>query len=53
MPVANKYSISEIMDACSYYIEKTGRRITFEYSLVKGENDGSEHALILADLVKE
>ena len=52
MPVANKYSISEIMDACSYYIEKTGRRITFEYSLVKGENDGSEHALILADLVK-
>ena len=37
---------------CSYYIEKTGRRITFEYSLVKGENDGSEHALILADLVK-
>lgn len=52
MPVANKYSISEIMDACSYYIEKTGRRITFEYSLVKGENDGSEYALILADLVK-
>ena len=52
MPIANKYSINEIMDACNYYIEKTGRRITFEYSLVKGENDGSEHALILAELVK-
>src|SRR5699024_4878337 len=29
MPIANKYSISEILDACNYYIEKTGRRITF------------------------
>ena len=36
MPVANKYSIDEIMKACRYYVEKTGRRITFEYSLVKG-----------------
>ena len=41
MPIANKYSISEIMDACRYYIDKTGRRVTFEYSLVKGENDYS------------
>ena len=52
MPIANKYSIGEIMDACKYYLEKTGRRITFEYSLVKGENDSAECAEILANLVK-
>ncbi|PTR76415.1 23S rRNA (adenine(2503)-C(2))-methyltransferase RlmN, partial [Bacillus anthracis] len=36
MPIANKYSIKEILEACDYYFEKTGRRITFEYSLVSG-----------------
>lgn len=35
MPVANKYSINEILDACRYYIKKTNRRVTFEYSLIK------------------
>ena len=39
MPIANKYSISELMEVCRYYFEKTGRRITFEYSLVRGVND--------------
>lgn len=53
MPVANKYSISEIMDACRYYIDATGRRVTFEYSLVKDENDSMECAEILANLVKD
>lgn len=53
MPVANKYSIAEIMDACRYYINTTGRRITFEYSLVKDENDTMECAEILANLVKD
>ena len=53
MPIANKYSIKEIMDACRYYIEKTGRRVTFEYSLVKGENDSLECAEQLISLVKD
>lgn len=52
MPIANKYSISEIMDACDYYFEKTGRRITFEYSLINGVNDSKECALTLASLLK-
>ena len=44
MPIANKYSITELMDACKYYFEQTGRRITFEYSLVGGVNDTKEDA---------
>lgn len=39
MPIANKYSIEQIMEACRYYLKQTGRRISFEYSLVKGVND--------------
>ena len=52
MPIANKYSIAEIMDACRYYLDKTGRRISFEYSLVKGINDTKECANELIELVK-
>lgn len=52
MPVANKYSITELMDACDYYFEQTGRRITFEYSLVGGVNDTDEDASELVRLVK-
>lgn len=52
MPVANRYSMKELMDAAAYYVEKTGRRITFEYSLVKDVNDRKEHAEMLAALVK-
>ena len=52
MPVANKYSIEELMDACRYYVDKTSRRITYEYSLVKGVNDGKEQALELIHLIK-
>lgn len=44
MPIANKYSIAELMDACRFYFEQTGRRITFEYSLVGGVNDTKEDA---------
>lgn len=44
MPVANKYELSEVLEACDYYFEKTGRRITFEYSLVHGVNDTEEDA---------
>lgn len=52
MPVANKYSINEILDACRYYIKKTNRRVTFEYSLIKGVNDGKKEAESLAALLK-
>lgn len=44
MPIANRYSIAELMEACGYYFEQTGRRITFEYSLVGGVNDTKEDA---------
>ena len=52
LPIANKYSIAELMEVCRYYFEKTGRRVTFEYSLVKDENDTPEHAYKLAELLK-
>jgi len=52
MPVANKYSIAELMEVCNYYFEQTGRRITFEYSLVGGVNDTDEDAAELIALVK-
>ena len=52
MPIANKYGLDELMEACAYYFEKTGRRITFEYSLVGGVNDTDEDAKELIELVK-
>lgn len=52
MPIANKYSIGELMEACQYYFEQTGRRITFEYSLVGGVNDTNEDAEELIALAK-
>ena len=52
MPIADRYSISEVMDACRYYFDTTGRRITFEYSLVAGENDKKEDADNLSHLLK-
>lgn len=52
MPIANKYSLDEVIDACEFYFEKTGRRITFEYSLVGGVNDKKEDADELAALIK-
>ena len=53
MPVANKYDLSEVLDACRYYFDQTGRRITFEYSLVGGVNDTEEDAGELTALVKD
>lgn len=52
MPVANKYEISEVIGACEYYFSQTGRRVTFEYSLVEHVNDGREDALELARLIR-
>lgn len=50
MPIANTYTISECMTACRYYFEETGRRVTFEYSLIKGVNDSLRDAKELAAL---
>ena len=52
MPIAKQYELSEVMDACRYYHDKTGRRLTFEYSLVGGVNDHTEDARELAGLLK-
>lgn len=51
MPIANKYSINEILDVCKYYIRKTNRRISFEYALVKGFNDSMEQCKELSDIL--
>ena len=52
MPVANKYDLSEVLDACDYYFDKTGRRITFEYSLVAGVNDQPDDIRELTTILK-
>lgn len=51
MPIAERYSINELIDACKKYTEKTNRRITFEYSLVNGVNDTTKDANELANLL--
>ncbi len=53
MPIANKYSIAELMDACSYYFRTTGRRLTFEYSLISGQNDSEEDARNVLKLARK
>ena len=52
MPIANKYELDEVLEACDYYFEKTGRRITFEYSLVHGVNDRDEDAVELIQILR-
>lgn len=52
MPIANAYSISAILDACSHYFDRTGRRYLFEYALIAGENSDEAHAEALATLLK-
>ena len=52
MPIANKYELPDVLEACDYYFEKTGRRITFEYSLVHGVNDRDEDANELIEILK-
>ncbi|MCR5301530.1 MAG: 23S rRNA (adenine(2503)-C(2))-methyltransferase RlmN [Lachnospiraceae bacterium] len=44
MPVAKRYSLDEVIDACRYYYDTTGRRLTLEYSLIEGLNDTDEDA---------
>lgn len=52
MPVAKAYKIADILKACEYYFEKTGRRYYFEYTLIAGENCDEEHADALIKLLK-
>ena len=52
MPVNNTYPIEELIKACKYYIEKTNKRISFEYALAKDNNDNLEDAKGLVNLLK-
>lgn len=52
MPINRKYNIAELLKAVKYYVEKTGRRVSFEYALIKDENDNLEDAKRLVDLIK-
>ncbi|MCI9547417.1 MAG: 23S rRNA (adenine(2503)-C(2))-methyltransferase RlmN [Lachnospiraceae bacterium] len=52
MPIAKKYPLSEVMEACDFYFKNTGRRITYEYSLIRGVNDTQEDAQQLANLLR-
>ncbi|MFH5183041.1 23S rRNA (adenine(2503)-C(2))-methyltransferase RlmN [Paenibacillus sp. TAB 01] len=52
MPVNRRYPFAELLEACQYYVAKTGRRITFEYALMGGVNDRPEHAEELAQVLK-
>ena len=51
MPVNKKYGIDELLSACRRYYSVTGRRISFEYTLIEGQNDSSEDAKRLADIL--
>lgn len=52
MPIANKYTIDQLMNSCEYYIAKTNKRVTFEYALVKDVNDSKDIANELGNLLK-
>jgi 23S rRNA (adenine2503-C2)-methyltransferase len=53
MPVNRRFPFADLIEACKYYIKKTGRRLTFEYALMGGVNDQPEHAEELALVLKE
>jgi 23S rRNA (adenine2503-C2)-methyltransferase len=52
LPVNKRYPLSDLIDACHYYVEKSGRRISFEWTLIQGENDTPEQAHALGRLLK-
>lgn len=52
MPIANKYELSEVLEACDDYYRQTGRRVTFEYSLVVGVNDGPDDVKELTGILR-
>ncbi|MFC4076455.1 23S rRNA (adenine(2503)-C(2))-methyltransferase RlmN [Salinithrix halophila] len=51
MPVSRRYPLEELLEACQYYSDQTGRRITYEYALIGGKNDQPEHAHELGQLL--
>ncbi|MCX5716496.1 MAG: hypothetical protein NTV07_06585 [Candidatus Omnitrophica bacterium] len=53
MPINKKYPLSELIGACGEYINKTNRQITFEYVLIKGQNDSAGNAKALEGLLKD
>ncbi|WP_017814695.1 MULTISPECIES: 23S rRNA (adenine(2503)-C(2))-methyltransferase RlmN [Paenibacillus] len=53
MPVNRRFPFDDVMKSLHYYMEKTGRRITFEYALIGGVNDRPEHAEELANVLKD
>lgn len=52
MPINRRWNIEELLKACRHYTDRTHRRISYEYSLIKGVNDSKEQALRLAKLLK-
>ncbi|MDQ1913183.1 23S rRNA (adenine(2503)-C(2))-methyltransferase RlmN [Paenibacillus sp. GD4] len=53
MPVNRRFPFADLIEACKYYVGKTGRRITFEYALMGGVNDQAVHAEELAKVLKD
>ena len=51
MPINRRYPIGEVIAASKYYVDKTNRRISFEYALISGENDSDDHARSLSELL--
>lgn len=52
MPVAKAYKVKDLIKACQNYIDKTNRRVTFEYSLIKGVNDSKAESDEISKLLK-
>ncbi len=52
LPINRRWPIADLMEACRYYVEKTGRRMTFEWALIAGENDTEEQAHKLGELLR-
>jgi len=52
LPIGKKYPLTELIAACHEYVDKTGRRMTFEWTLIQGENDTPEQAHKLGALLK-
>lgn len=52
MPVNRKWGIGELLGACRYFFDRTGRRVSFEYTLIAGENDSAQGASALAKMLR-
>ena len=52
MPVNRRYGVDQVLEACGRYFEKTGRRISYEYAMIRGVNDTDRHAQMLADKLR-